>query len=220
MGAFSQIKETSISGFVYDAETFEDLQYAEVVIYQKDKLIAGTLTERDGFFNIAAAPGTYKLVVSYIGCWPYEISHIELKSGSTAIDIPIKSGIDLYPITITALGIKHDNIGCVDYGWLSCMMTDLVQAQKTSSDEQPNDPTEFIQAFPNPTLNSVIIKSNTLENAQHLMLINQQGKKLSLIEVQGEYTSIDLSNQQSGFYYVSIIDSEQKHQTIPIVKLE
>ncbi len=61
--AHAQDKYT-VSGFIKDAESGENLPGANVYI---EELLKGTTTNQYGFFSITIAEGQYHLVVSYLG---------------------------------------------------------------------------------------------------------------------------------------------------------
>jgi hypothetical protein len=60
--------QSLLSGQVKDNDTKEPLAYCTATVYnQKDSLIVGAITNDKGFFEIPVAPGSYKLVLSFVG---------------------------------------------------------------------------------------------------------------------------------------------------------
>lgn len=60
-----------VRGFITDATDGEPLEGATVVLRQDTLLVAGSATDRDGFFALSRFPsGTYTLTVSFIGYLP------------------------------------------------------------------------------------------------------------------------------------------------------
>lgn len=62
-------KQFTVSGYVKDAKTGEDLYAANVYIKELTK---GTTTNIYGFYSISTLPGTYTLVFSYLGMADFE----------------------------------------------------------------------------------------------------------------------------------------------------
>ena len=62
---FSIAQESSIRGFVNDAETGEPILFCNVIIESKT---IGASTDVNGFFNITKVPaGNHTLLVTYVG---------------------------------------------------------------------------------------------------------------------------------------------------------
>ena len=60
--------QVEISGQVKDAKTKVNMEFCNVAVFnQKDSLITGGITDEKGFFTIPVFPGTYNLVISFIG---------------------------------------------------------------------------------------------------------------------------------------------------------
>ena len=68
----------TIKGVVVDAETNEALIGASVVL---DGTTTGTVTDIDGTFSLSVKSGDQKIIISYIGYVPQEIS-INVSSGT------------------------------------------------------------------------------------------------------------------------------------------
>ncbi len=65
--SYSQ-NEVQISGQVRDEYSKEVLNYCSVVVLNpKDSIITGAVTDESGFFYIPVIPGSYKLVLSFMG---------------------------------------------------------------------------------------------------------------------------------------------------------
>lgn len=61
-------QQALIRGFVTDASSEKPLQGASVALFQSDRLIVGTATDGDGYFNLnRVSPGSFELRVSFIG---------------------------------------------------------------------------------------------------------------------------------------------------------
>lgn len=81
-------QKSVIEGVVKDESTNETLIGANVVF--ADNPSHGTAANVDGYFKLEVKPGTYKLVVSYIG---YKSKTIIAKAGGPKLEIFLKSGM-------------------------------------------------------------------------------------------------------------------------------
>ena len=76
---FTQIKENSIHGYVFDKSTGEPLENVNVYLTNSTW---GSSTDRDGYYSIRQIPqGAHELVVSIIG-YEYATNKINLKDGT------------------------------------------------------------------------------------------------------------------------------------------
>ncbi len=82
-------QDGSIAGTILDEESGETLIGANVVI---EGTAIGTSTDFDGKYQFSAAPGTYTLVVSYIGYSDKKVEGVEIKSNEVSyLDISMGS---------------------------------------------------------------------------------------------------------------------------------
>lgn len=82
--AQTEIKN-SISATVFDETTNVPLEFANVVLLSSldSSQIAGTVTNRDGFFNLRSIkPGNYFLKISFIGFEELKIDNLDINSNS------------------------------------------------------------------------------------------------------------------------------------------
>ena len=91
-------KQFTISGYVKDANTGEDLFAANVYIKE---LLKGTTTNIYGFYSLSTEPGTYTIVYSFLGTQDYEqvikldrdiTLNVELKENEVITDEVIVTG--------------------------------------------------------------------------------------------------------------------------------
>lgn len=81
-------KRVTMSGYVKDATTGEDLIYANV--YDANNTLDGVTTNIYGFYSLSLKPGTYTIVTSYIG---YEDKKITINlTQDTTFNIEMSSG--------------------------------------------------------------------------------------------------------------------------------
>mgnify|MGYP003975506453 CR=1 FL=1 len=76
-----------------------------------------------------------------------------------------------------------------------------------------------LTAFPNPTTDILTLQFNefTTQNAS-FQLVDQAGKIIQEKKISNVSTSIDLSNEVSGIYYLSINSESQNIKTFKIIK--
>ena len=84
-----QAQRFTISGYVKDASTGEDLLYATV--YNKDNTLDGVTTNLYGFYSLTLEKGVYTIVTSYTGYNDREI-RIDLNKDTT-LNIELSSGV-------------------------------------------------------------------------------------------------------------------------------
>lgn len=95
---FSQQSTGVIYGKVADSLTGEGLVYANVVI---DGTTQGVATDLNGNYQLKVTPGSYTLVVSYIGYQKVE-KQVNVKSGQTVeLNFELLSGDQLDEVTVT-----------------------------------------------------------------------------------------------------------------------
>jgi hypothetical protein len=96
-------KQFTVSGYVQDASTGEDLYAANVYIKELTK---GTTTNIYGFYSITTNPGTYTLIFSYLGMAEFEKTIVLEKDISFNIELK-ESEVVTAEVTVT--GKKEDS---------------------------------------------------------------------------------------------------------------
>ncbi|MDC0230781.1 TonB-dependent receptor [Aureispira] len=82
-------KRVTLSGFVKDANTGEDLIYANV--FDKNNTLDGVTSNVYGFYSLSLLPGNYTIITSYIG---YEDSEFDINlRNDTTINIELLTGV-------------------------------------------------------------------------------------------------------------------------------
>ncbi len=116
-----------VKGTVRDKTTGEPLAFATVKAMLNDELVAGANTDFDGQFQIMPLkPGTYDIVVEYLGFSPLRVEGIEVKAGKLVeisgelleiednIEV-LKPMIYLYPETETEVEVKLNYDGVLTH---------------------------------------------------------------------------------------------------------
>lgn len=75
----------TISGTVTDTDTKEALVGATVRLFKDSTMVAGSYTDDEGFYELNIAPGTYRLMFSYISYDNKEVADLKLEAGQTIV---------------------------------------------------------------------------------------------------------------------------------------
>lgn len=94
---FAQVGSGSLKGKLTDAATGEPLPFVNIVLQNGGAQVAGGATDFDGAYNIKPIPpGTYDVLVSYVGYNAKQISGVKVTSEKiTFLNISLESGIKL-----------------------------------------------------------------------------------------------------------------------------
>ena len=107
-----QAQRFTISGYVKDASTGEDLLYATV--YNKDNTLDGVTTNLYGFYSLTLDKGVYTIVTSYTGYNDREI-RIDLNKDTT-LNIELSSGVTFDSMIVVTAEEKDANIESTQMG--------------------------------------------------------------------------------------------------------
>lgn len=94
---FAQVGTGSLKGKITDKKTGEPLPFVNVVIENRGTQVSGGATDFDGnYFIKPIDPGTYDVVVSYVGYQPYKQTGVVVNSNIiTFLNMALNSGIEL-----------------------------------------------------------------------------------------------------------------------------
>lgn len=95
--ALAQVGTGSLKGKVTDKKTGEPLPFVNVVVENRGTQAAGGATDFDGnYFVKPIEPGTYDVVVSFVGYQPYKQTGVVINSNKiTFLDLGLTAGIEL-----------------------------------------------------------------------------------------------------------------------------
>ncbi|MCB9183366.1 MAG: carboxypeptidase-like regulatory domain-containing protein [Flavobacteriales bacterium] len=95
--ALAQVGTGSLKGKITDKKSGEPLPFVNIVIENRGTQVTGGATDFDGKYDIKPIqPGTYDIVVSYVGYQPYKQTGVIINSNKiTFVDIALSSGIEL-----------------------------------------------------------------------------------------------------------------------------
>lgn len=93
----AQVGTGSLKGKISDKKTGEPLPFVNIVVENRGTQVTGGATDFDGKYDIKPIdPGTYDIVVSYVGYQPYKQTGVIVNSNKiTFLDISLSSGIEL-----------------------------------------------------------------------------------------------------------------------------
>lgn len=169
-------KKVTVSGYLKDADSGEDLIGASVYIKENTK---GTVTNTYGFFSFSIEPGDYTLMASYIGYDNYE-EKISLTE-DLRVNINLKAtAIEMQSVTVT--GEKSNNTESTEMGRATINM-ETVKSLPAFMGEA--DPMKTIQLLPGvlaagegnsgfyvrgggPDQNLILLDEAVVYNASHL----------------------------------------------------
>lgn len=97
LGAQAQVGTGSLRGTVSDKASGEPLPFVNVVIDNAGNQVAGGATDFDGKYDIKPIPpGTYDVIVSYVGYQPFKSQGVVINSNKISfLDIKLNAGIEL-----------------------------------------------------------------------------------------------------------------------------
>lgn len=95
--ALAQVGTGSLKGKITDKKTGEPLPFVNIVVENRGSQVTGGATDFDGnYFIKPIDPGTYDVVVSYVGYQPYKQTGVVVNSNIiTFLNIQLNAGIEL-----------------------------------------------------------------------------------------------------------------------------
>ncbi len=97
LSAVAQVGSGTLKGKLTDSETGEPLPFVNIVLQSGDRQVAGGATDFDGNYTIKPIPpGTYDVLVSYVGYNAQKISGVKITSEKISqVNIKLEAGIKL-----------------------------------------------------------------------------------------------------------------------------
>lgn len=114
-------KRVTISGYVKDAQSGEDLIYANV--YNKANTLDGVTTNVYGFYSLSLPPGQYTIVATYIG-YQDQLIDIDLQK-DTSFNIELSMGATFDSVITVTDERGNTNIESTQMGTIELSMTDV-----------------------------------------------------------------------------------------------
>ncbi|MGH1337668.1 MAG: TonB-dependent receptor, partial [Aureispira sp.] len=119
--SLSAQKRVTISGYVKDASTGEDLIYANV--FNEANTLDGVTTNLYGFYSLSLVPGKYTIIASYIG---YQDTKLELDlRQDTSFNIELSMGALFDSLIVVTDERGNSNVENTKLGTVELSMTDV-----------------------------------------------------------------------------------------------
>ncbi|MBK9628571.1 MAG: TonB-dependent receptor [Flavobacteriales bacterium] len=97
LAVLAQTGSGSLKGTITDKKSGEQLPFVNVVVENRGTQVSGGATDFDGeYFIKPIAPGTYDVIVSYVGYQPFKSTGVVVNSNKISfLDISLNQGIEL-----------------------------------------------------------------------------------------------------------------------------
>jgi len=137
----------SISGLVVSSETGEPMPFANMVLTRLDGTAdetgtpaGGTMTMPDGTYRLAAEPGLYRLLVSYIGYHHLTVSNITVDPGEKlTLNISLTpSAIQVAAVEVTAKALQNTDIAILSRQRRAAAVSDGISAEQIGRSTDSN----------------------------------------------------------------------------------
>lgn len=102
--SYGQSERVSLSGTIRDGKSGEELLGATIRISTEP--LQGAVANEYGFYSLTVAPGTYKVMVSFVGYTSFD-STVVLR-GDTRLDVRMQPGVELKEFTVVKDRVKRD----------------------------------------------------------------------------------------------------------------
>lgn len=114
-------KRVTMSGYIKDALSGEDLIYAN--IYDQSNTLDGVTSNNYGFYSLSLKPGEYTIVASYIG---YEDKKITINlTQDTTFNIEMSSGAMFDSVIVVTDKRGNSNVESTQMGTIELEMSDI-----------------------------------------------------------------------------------------------
>jgi len=93
---YSLQAQTSLMGKITDGDSGEELIAANVLLYKGDVLITGVTTDFEGNYSVNIDPGTYDVLIKYVGYEQSKIIGVIVRAEQTnKLDVALSTGVVL-----------------------------------------------------------------------------------------------------------------------------
>lgn len=216
--------QNTISGFVLDDETKENLMFCTIALFQGEKLIRGVETDLDGYYIIDdLADGEYQLHISYIGC-ESRIKKIQLPALDNDLlenihELSNSTTIDVIEIVAYKPHIKSCVWRCGSTMTATeCFGTTLDEERPIFRDKKKQEET-LVKIFPNPA--SDVIYVNAQDNLQYISISDIKGNQLAFVRnTSQDLLQLPLFDLVSGTYYLTFFYKDGTRKSEKFIKVE
>lgn len=217
--------QNSISGYVLDEESMEELLFSTIAVYQEKKLITGAETNLDGYYKIDGLPdGEYELEFSYIG---YETRKEKIslvaESGNALDRIHMLKGSFLLPEVVIIDG-KQPMLticGCSCTSTVTSVCDEDIENERNIYRSKKKGQAQEKEAliFPNPAHD--VIRVRVTETVEYISISNITGKQLAFVRnTSQDLMSLPVSDLFSGTYYLTFIYKDGSMEAEKFIKVD
>jgi TonB-dependent receptor len=138
----------SIMGRVVSSQTGDPLPYATVALFRlagtadaSGTSAGGALTKADGTYRLPAAPGSYRLAVSYVSHRPVKSAVLEIKEGSPPVTRDfalVPDAVQLPTVQVTAAVIRDNEAALLAKQRRAPAISDAVSSQQIAKSTDAN----------------------------------------------------------------------------------
>lgn len=173
-----------------------------IVSFNQAKANIHTITVQDFNFSPSSLSGVQ---VGDIIRWvwvngSHTTTSTSVPSGAAAWDSPMTSSVDTFEYTVTTAGTY--NYVCTPHS--PNMAGSFTATETTTTSVKTNSQQNFLNTFPNPVTNVLIIKSS--DNSEgNIKIIGIEGKTLKSIDINGSFeVTVDMIEFPAGLYFVEL----------------
>ena len=132
IGGFVFAQTGVLAGKIVDKQNGESLIGATVVLFQNDAQVTGNVTDFDGNYTLDAAPGVYKIEISYTGYNKQVITDFDLKAGTTnTLDGALETEAQqLETVVVVAKQVKNTDAALITIQRKAFAIQDGVSSQQ------------------------------------------------------------------------------------------
>lgn len=184
LSSFSQVGVGGIKGTVTESNDKESpLPFADVALWQGGSIIAGTITDDDGDFEIKAlSPGKYKVVISSMGYHTQSLNGVIVNSNKTTSlrkeQCQLTStALELGPVDITAE--EEYEIDIIDMDGPTTIGMDAEQVMRSPDRNLKNKITQMPRMVSSDNGSNSIFAGGQRDGAGYIMVDGQKRRSLS-----------------------------------------
>lgn len=191
---------TSIRGTITDKLTGEPMFLANVVLFDSEKQVAGTVSDFDGCYKFRLEEaGIYKMKVSYVGYEVAESLEIEIaEEEEKAVDLVMKGGVEL-PEVVAIASLGEQRI-------IACGIERTIYRSRITTEVEEETMIPKFGLYPNPATNQITLDlSAFMQEPLTLRILDSSGRiVLEQKSVQLSKLTIPLDRLSDGVYFASV----------------
>ncbi len=216
--------QNTVNGFVVSSETNDAILFGSVALWQEEKLIKGTETNLEGFFEIEDIPdGNYRLEFSYVGYTTLSVP-VELAKGRTDHNVyAIEEGLMLEEIVVIDSCVRLyrcPHSGCGNTVCSNCFETyDDERPVWREKNDSVSDVSTNILIYPNPARDYIHVRVD--ENIKLISIVDGVGRnKVQVQNTNSELLTLPVAGLREGNYFLNTINKDGSVKVEQFVKVD